>query len=101
MPNEAQNDGVSMGNSLLINVAYATGETMGTTKKVFALKQFIGRDWIDSSSGETFEDLNPLDDSVYATVAKGTGNDMRAAVKAARGVSSDKNTTPTHDFSWC
>ena len=31
---------------------------------------FINGEWVSSSTGETFDDLNPLDDSVYGTVAK-------------------------------
>ena len=34
-------------------------------------------------SGETFEDFNAVDDSVYATVAKGPGDDVRPAIKAS------------------
>ncbi|MCG8443459.1 MAG: aldehyde dehydrogenase family protein [Caulobacterales bacterium] len=48
------------------------------------LKLWIDGSWREASNGETFNDLNPLDDSVYAVAAKGTAVDMRAAVAAAK-----------------
>ena len=40
--------------------------------EIRSLRHFIGGQWVDASSGATFEVLNPLDDSQYAHVAKGT-----------------------------
>ena len=65
------------------------------------LQNWIGGEWCDSSSGETFEVLNPLDDSVYCYAAKGTGDDIRKAVAAAKSAfPAYKNTTPTERERW-
>ena len=65
------------------------------------LKHFIGGEWADAKGGATFEDLNPLDDSVYAQVAKGTGDDIRKAVAAARAAfPAYRETTPTERERW-
>lgn len=57
---------------------------MDTKTQIKTLQHFIGGKWVDGSSRETFEVLNPLDDSLYAHAAKGTGDDIRAAVAAAK-----------------
>ena len=57
---------------------------MDTKSEFKTLQHFIGGEWVDAGSGETFEDLNPLDDSIYALAAKGTGDDIRKAIAAAR-----------------
>jgi acyl-CoA reductase-like NAD-dependent aldehyde dehydrogenase len=44
---------------------------------------FIGGKWVDSASGETFDDLNPYTGQVYAQVPAGTREDARQAVDAA------------------
>ncbi|WP_146347901.1 aldehyde dehydrogenase family protein [Phaeobacter marinintestinus] len=65
------------------------------------LQQFIGGDWVDAENGATFEVLNPLDDSLYAHAAKGTGADMQRAVAAARAAfPAYKETTPTQRERW-
>jgi len=46
-------------------------------------KMFIGGKWVDSVSGETFDDLNPYTGQVYAQVPAGTREDARQAVDAA------------------
>jgi len=48
------------------------------------IKQFIGGAWVDGANKETFDDINPLDDSLYAQVAKGTEADVKSAVAAAK-----------------
>jgi len=61
-----------------------------------ALQHFIGGQWVDATSGSTFDDLNPLDDSLYARVARGTRDDIRKAVAAAKATfPAYKVTTPT------
>lgn len=57
---------------------------MNTQTDIKTLQHFIGGAWVDAENGATFEVLNPLDDSVYATAAKGSGADMRGAVAAAK-----------------
>jgi acyl-CoA reductase-like NAD-dependent aldehyde dehydrogenase len=46
-------------------------------------KMFIGGKWVDSASGETFDDLNPYTGQVYAQVPAGRREDARQAVDAA------------------
>jgi aldehyde dehydrogenase (NAD+) len=45
---------------------------------------FIGNEWRPSSSGETFDVLNPATEEVIAAVASATRDDADAAVDAAR-----------------
>ena len=47
-------------------------------------KLWIGGEHIEPSSGEYFEDLNPSDQTVIASVAKGTPNDVDKAVRSAQ-----------------
>ena len=57
---------------------------------------FINGEWVSSSTGETFDDLNPLDDSVYGTVAKGSKDDVMRAVSSAKSAFIEyRNTLPT------
>ncbi len=66
-----------------------------------AMKLLIGGEWLEASDGKTFEVLNPIDDSLYAVAAKGTEDDMRAAVAAAKeAFVSYKKTTPTERETW-
>ena len=74
---------------------------MDVTLDVETLQHFIGGQWLDAEGGETFEDLNPLDDSLYAHAAKGTGNDIRKAIAAARAaLPAYRVTTPTERERW-
>ena len=71
----------------------------GHTQNI-SLQHFIAGEWTDGAGG-AFEVLNPLDDSLYAHAAKGTGDDIRAAVKAAKAAfTSYKGTTPTERERW-
>jgi acyl-CoA reductase-like NAD-dependent aldehyde dehydrogenase len=45
---------------------------------------FIGGKWIESTSRETFDDLNPFTGEVYAQVPAGTREDARQAIDAAK-----------------
>ena len=54
---------------------------MDTTTDIKTLQHFIGGQWVDAEGGATFEDINPLDDSLYAYAAEGTGNDIRKAIQ--------------------
>ena len=47
-------------------------------------KQFIGGEFVDSTSGETMEVLNPATGEVIAEVPRGTAADVDKAVDAAR-----------------
>jgi betaine-aldehyde dehydrogenase/aminobutyraldehyde dehydrogenase len=46
-------------------------------------KMFIGGEWVDSSSGETLEVLNPSTGEVIAEVPRATAEDVDRAVEAA------------------
>ncbi|KPK19527.1 MAG: carnitine dehydratase [Betaproteobacteria bacterium SG8_41] len=46
-------------------------------------KMFIGGEWVDAASGETFESDNPFTGKPWALVPKGNGQDADRAVRAA------------------
>ncbi len=46
-------------------------------------KMFIGGSWVDSVSGETFDDLNPYSGEIYAQVPKADARDADLAMAAA------------------
>ncbi len=48
-------------------------------------KMFIGGEFVDSSSAETMEVLNPATGEVIAEVPRGTADDVERAVAAAKG----------------
>ncbi|WP_417416737.1 aldehyde dehydrogenase family protein [Hoeflea sp.] len=74
---------------------------MKTNTAVKTLQHFIGGEWIDAETKATFEVLNPLDDSLYAHAAKGTGGDMRKAVAAAKSAFSGyRETLPKDRERW-
>ncbi len=74
---------------------------MDTKTEFKTLKHFIGGEWVAAGGGETFEDFNPLDDSIYCLAAKGTGDDIRKAIAAAReAFPAFKATTPTQRERW-
>ena len=57
---------------------------MSDKSKMEPLKHYINGDWIETESGAVFDDINPLNDTLYAKVAKGTGKDICDAVAAAK-----------------
>ena len=74
---------------------------MDTTTEIKTLQHFIGGEWEDAATGETFEDLNPIDDSLYAVAAKGSGDDIRKAIAAAKSAfPAYRETTPTERERW-
>jgi aldehyde dehydrogenase (NAD+) len=61
--------------------------TMTKTTRQPKIRQtecFIGGKWVPSTSGKTFETVNPANEEVLAQVAEGDAADIDAAVKAAR-----------------
>lgn len=52
--------------------------------KTDVLNHFIGGEFVASSSGETFDTVNPATNEILATVARGTTDDIDRAAKAAR-----------------
>ncbi|PTE42934.1 aldehyde dehydrogenase family protein [Staphylococcus equorum] len=49
-------------------------------------KQYINGEWIESTSGETLEVINPATEEVAGTIAKGNKEDVDKAVDAAENV---------------
>ncbi|MFK8050541.1 MAG: aldehyde dehydrogenase family protein [Halioglobus sp.] len=47
------------------------------------MQLWIGGEHVAPSSGKYFDDLNPMDDSIYCRVADGTAEDMNTAVEVA------------------
>ncbi len=47
------------------------------------VKNYIGGQWVDSISGETFDSINPATETVVGTIARSTAEDVNAAVAAA------------------
>ncbi len=70
---------------------------MDTNTKFKTLRHFIGGEWVDAEDGATFEVLNPLDDSLYAHAARGTGADMGRAVAAAKAAFPEYKEIPPKD----
>lgn len=60
-------------------------------------QQFINGEWVDSTSGETLEVINPATEEVLGTIAKGTKEDVDKAVKAAKDVYLDFRSTPVKE----
>lgn len=55
---------------------------MATAVKTY--QQFIGGEWIDSTTGETEPDINPASEEAVAQVQVGTRDDADRAVAAAQ-----------------
>ena len=51
---------------------------------MITLRHFIGGEFTDPSSGETFESISPIDNKPIATVARGGPDDIDRAAQAAR-----------------
>ena len=47
-------------------------------------RNYIGGEWVDAVSGETFDVTNPATEEVFATVPNGGREDARRAIEAAR-----------------
>src|SRR5690348_5316138 len=45
---------------------------------------YVGGDWVDAESGETADVVNPATERILGSVPKGSGDDVAAAVDAAR-----------------
>lgn len=74
---------------------------MNKMSHINTLQHFIGGQWTNSQSGETFDVFNPIDDSLYFQAAKGSGDDIRAGILAAKtAFPAYKDTTPTERERW-
>ncbi|WP_017549894.1 aldehyde dehydrogenase family protein [Salinicoccus carnicancri] len=60
-------------------------------------QQFIDGEWVNSTSQETIEVINPATESVMGTIAKGTQEDVNKAVEAAKKAYIDFRQTPTKE----
>jgi aldehyde dehydrogenase (NAD+) len=49
-------------------------------------KQYINGEWVESTSGETIEVINPATEEVTGIIAKGNKEDVDKAVDAAENV---------------
>src|SRR5579884_1377668 len=47
-------------------------------------KMFVNGEWVDSSSGKTFESINPYNGKAWAVVPEAGEEDVDRAVRAAR-----------------
>jgi 1-pyrroline dehydrogenase len=62
---------------------------------VSSYKNLVGGDWVDSTSGETMEVLNPATAETVAEVPRGTAEDVVRAVEAAKKALPEwRETTP-------
>jgi aldehyde dehydrogenase (NAD+) len=57
---------------------------------------FIGGEWRKPSSGDYFDSINPASGKPLAKIAKGTAEDVNAAVEAARAAFETWGKTPGH-----
>lgn len=58
------------------------------------VRNFIGGEWVESRSGETFDSVNPATEEVLAHVTRGGREDVDAAVKAAQRAYNEWRLTP-------
>jgi acyl-CoA reductase-like NAD-dependent aldehyde dehydrogenase len=63
-----------------------------TASKTF--RNFVGGEWVDALSGETFESLSPVSGEVLGTFPKSGPDDVDRAVAAAREAYEDWRLTP-------
>src|SRR5687767_11903190 len=54
------------------------------TQEVKVWKNYVGGEWVEASSGETFEVINPSNGEVVAAVPKGGREDAHRAIAAAK-----------------
>lgn len=74
---------------------------MDTKTSIRTLKHFVGGEWAHAANGEIFEVLNPLDDRVYAHAARGSAEDMRRGISAAKSAfASYRDTLPKERERW-
>ncbi|MDX1421193.1 MAG: aldehyde dehydrogenase family protein, partial [Rubricoccaceae bacterium] len=80
------------------NHAIAMAETTtvnGTSTEVQTFQNYIGGEWRDAASGETFEDRNPTQQSdLIGRCPKSSADDVNAAVEAARAAYDGWRLTP-------
>ncbi|UCF61563.1 MAG: aldehyde dehydrogenase family protein, partial [Anaerolineaceae bacterium] len=60
-------------------------------------QMLINGEWVDSESGETFDDMNPYNGEVYARVQKGNEKDADKAMAAAYAARKPWSSTSSFD----
>ncbi|SFH56629.1 Aldehyde dehydrogenase family protein [Pisciglobus halotolerans] len=60
-------------------------------------KMYIDGEFIDSSSGETFDNINPLTGKVINSVPKATAEDVERALDAARTAQKNWKKVPSNE----
>jgi formyltetrahydrofolate dehydrogenase len=61
----------------------------------FPHQLFINNEFVDASDGQTFDNMNPSDESLICKVSKGSKADVDKAVNAARVRKSILNREPS------
>ncbi|MGD8191477.1 aldehyde dehydrogenase family protein [Brevibacillus ginsengisoli] len=59
-------------------------------------KMYINGEWVESSSGESFPVINPANQEILARVTKGTKEDTKRAIEAARRAFDESGWAETH-----
>ena len=62
--------------------------------EIVEAQQFIGGEWVPSSGGETFDDIDPFTGDVVARIPSGTREDAKKAIEAAAAAAEEWGATP-------
>src|SRR5512138_614743 len=68
--------------------------TQEERKMVKTYQMYIGGKWVDASSGQTFDDMNPYTGEVYACLQAGKREDAARAIEAAQAAFPEWAKTP-------
>src|SRR5512138_3702828 len=68
--------------------------TQEERKMVKTYQMYIGGKWVDASSGQTFDDMNPYTGEVYAQIPAGKREDARCAIEAAQAAFPEWSASP-------
>src|SRR5699024_837523 len=60
-------------------------------------RQYINGEWVESSSGETIDVINPATGDPFGRIAKGNADDVDKAVNAAHDVYIEFRNTPVEE----
>ena len=67
---------------------------MAAVEEVLEGQQFIAGEWVSSSGGETFDDLDPFTGEVVGRIAAGTREDAKKAVDASAAAFPEWSSAP-------
>ena len=65
---------------------------MATTTRIF--QNYIGGEWVDAASGETFDSTSPADGELIGTFPRSSADDVDRAVAAAKAAFEDWRLVP-------